>query len=142
MKFTGVSCESMIYTYHGNEVPVYCYNKRIVSVLTIRNYSSIYIERVDCVIPMKHLVYENSDGISLGIRCTEDCKISILEDDDIITREVSELKIGDIVYCAPVLYENNLFKIRSIRNTNQDNTVYTFDANENAIVVNGLILSI
>ena len=142
MKLTGVAENAVIYTYQENEVPVYCYNKRIANILSLKGYSPIYIENTDCVLPMKHLVYENSDKVSLGLRCTVDCKISILEDGEIITKEVSELKIGDIVYCAPTLYDNNLFKLRSIMDTKQDDMVYTFEAGENAVVVNGLILSI
>ena len=129
MKLTGVAEDAVIYTYQENEVPVYCYNKRIANILSLKGYSPIYIENIDCVLPMKHLVYENSDKVSLGLRCTVDCKISILED-------------GDIVYCAPTLYDNNLFKLRSIMDTKQDDMVYTFEADENAVVINGLILSI
>src|SRR5699024_3588441 len=100
-------------------------------------------ERTDWVVPMKHLIYENSDGVSLGLRCTVDCVVSLWsKDDDIYTKEVSQLKIGDVLYTLPRLYPNNRFKLKSIMDTRQDDMIYTFEAEENDVVVNGILLSI
>lgn len=144
MTVTGVSEDSFVYTYPEKEVPVYCLHKRMGNLLSLRDYNTpIYVERTDCVVPMKHLIYENSDGVSLGLRCTVDCVVSLWsKDDDIYTEEVSQLKIGDVLYTLPRLYPNNRFKLKSIMDTRQDDMIYTFEAEENAVVVNGILLSI
>ena len=54
MKLTGVAEDAVIYTYQENEVPVYCYNKRIANILSLKGYSPIYIENTDCVLPVSY----------------------------------------------------------------------------------------
>lgn len=140
----GVSQDAFIYdanTY--TKIPIYMTSKMYVNPLCCISQGGILsFKKIDNnTTPMKHIVYENGNGLLLGIRLTEDTNVLVSSNEQICHKKVKDLSIGDILYSNSDLFESNKFEVQSVRNTDLDSIVYTI-SNDNIkpqfIIVNGI----
>lgn len=140
----GISQDAFIYdadTY--KKIPIYMTSKTYVNPLCCISQGGIlsFKKIDDNTTPMKHVVYENDNGLLLGVRVTEDTNVLVFDNEQIYHKKVKDLKIGDILYSNSGLFESNKFKVQSVRNTDLDSIVYTI-SNDNIkpqfVIVNGI----
>lgn len=139
----GVSEDSNVYIKNNSEfskVPIRIFNKTDTLISTLEGQSTVYINRASIRKPMKMITYTNSDGLTFGIRCTDNCKFMVCTDLDSMNEEVlpiSKIRVGNYLYSNPDIFENNLFRVDSIIDIEPEDHIYEF-LNAKSVIVNGI----
>ena len=139
----GVSEDSNVYIKNNSEfskVPIRIFNKTDTLISTLEGQSTVYINRASIRKPMKMITYTNSDGLTLGLRCTDNCKFMVCTDLDSMNEEVlpiSKIRVGNYLYSNPDIFENNLFRVDSIIDIEPEDHIYEF-LNAKSVIVNGI----